>query len=312
MAGESLQQYKQKQQQVFWTNAGMPSNNFNRNHEATKKPYNRSGSNGYPSLIFSNIPNMNWQGKTYKTYDSILANNSIPKNSGKKDTLTTISNIFGVATSVAALAVTGKQVYDLFKSNKGDGTFSKKETKEIAKKTEDATDTAAALDACIETAKGLDENSSQSKIRTAVNNLTHVEEQAKRQRKEALCNVTSAERSLKLINDKKLDVENEKNGLLANKSSLSDQIKDSENADTSDMTDVQKSAHKAKISELKQQLKEVEKKIENSDKKLEQFDKDIAVQQEIIKNNNETAKNLATKAADAKSEITRLNNLVKP
>ena len=88
MAGESLQQYKQKQQQVFYTNACSPSNNFGRNHEATKTPYERSGSNGYPSLIFSNIPNMNWQGKTY---DSILANNSIPKNSGKKDTLTTIS-----------------------------------------------------------------------------------------------------------------------------------------------------------------------------------------------------------------------------
>lgn len=309
MAGESLQQYKQKQPQAF-LNAGSPSNNFNRNHEATKNPYNRSGLNGYQSCIFSNIPNMNWQSKTY---DSILANYSIPSGSSSgKNALDTLTTIFGVATGAAGLFVAGKQVYDLFKSNKNDGTFSKKDSKEISRNTEDASDTAAALDACIETAKGLDENSSQSKIRTAVNNLTHVEEQAKRQRKEALCNATSAERSLKLINGKKLDEQNVKNGLLVNKSSLSEQINDLENADTSNMTDAQKSAHKSKISKLKQQLKDVEKKIENSDKKLEQFDKEIAVQNEIIKNNKETAKNMETKSADAKAEITRLNGLVKP
>ena len=309
MAGDSLQQYKQKQPQVSYINSTVSAN---RNNNAYRTAYNRSHMPGFSASIFPNGSKLTWQGSSY---DPILANNSVfPTSSSSSGTnaLNTITNVFAVATGALGLAAAVGQTVNLFKSNKSDDGFTKKESKEIARNTENVEDTTEALDACIATAKNLDENSSQSKIRTAVDNLSMVESQATRQKQDAICNVTSAQRSLRLINDKKLEEENVRNGLLGNKSSLTEQIKEAENTDTSNMTEEQKSAHKAKISKLKQQLKEVENKIKDSDKKLEKFDKEIAVQNEIIKNNRETAKIMEAKATDAKNEITRLNSFVKP
>ena len=87
---------------------------------------------GFSASIFPNGSKLTWQGSSY---DPILANNSVfPTSSSSSGTnaLNTITNVFAVATGALGLAAAVGQTVNLFKSNKSDDGFTKKESKEIA------------------------------------------------------------------------------------------------------------------------------------------------------------------------------------
>lgn len=305
MAGESLQQYKQKQQQVFWTNAGMPSNNFSRNHDATTTPYERSGSNGYPSLIFSNIPNMNWQGKTY---DSILANNSVSRNSGS-DVMTTISTIFTAATGALGLAAAVGQTVSLFSSNKSDGGFSRKESKEIAKNTENADEISSALDSSISTAETVNEKTSAGTLDKVTKNLQNSIKQANGKITLAQGAANSAKITRDRLDGERTDISAERDALNVDISALSEQLKTLNKKDTKNMTAQELAAHKKEISDLEAQIKTKEKLVKDKDNQIEQLTSRIEVQDEIIKENNNVVKDLKAKVNLATKQMERINSI---
>lgn len=315
MAGESLQQYKQKQPQVSYINSTVSAN---RNNKAYRTAYNRSHMPGFSASIFPNGSKLTFQGSSY---DPILANNSVLPSTGSSsgtNVLNTLTNVFTVATGALGLAAVVGQTVNLFKSNKSDDKsddgFTKKESKEIARNTENVNDTVTAIDTCLDTAKGMDETSSQSDLQTMATNLQDLATIAGKQKAEAERNIESAKRSLEILNPQLTSINTKKGSLLSQKANKSKLLEDLKNGDTlnrpeqyKNLSDVQV---KNLISQLEKEIALLDKDIKKCDDEFDKIKCQISVKQKIIEDNTQTKKLMAAKESTARAEQKRIDGYV--
>ena len=186
MGNNSLQNYN-KNLSPF-TGAGTPANNFNRNHEATS--VNRPGG------LYMRYNNSNSIFGNYYSKDPITNFGDISY-SNKKSAGEIITTIFAGLTGALGLVGTVASIVSLFQQNKQtngvNNGFTRKESKEIKRNTENTTDINTAIDSTIETAQNLDENASVDTLMKASENLRNSITQATNQNVENNVITASAE-----------------------------------------------------------------------------------------------------------------------
>lgn len=303
MGNNSLQNYN-KNLSPF-TGAGTPANNFNRNHEATS--VNRPGG------LYMRYNNSNSIFGNYYSKDPITNFGDISY-SNKKSAGEIITTIFAGLTGALGLVGTVASIVSLFQQNKQtngvNNGFTRKESKEIRRNTENTTDINTAIDSTIETAQNLDENASVDTLMKASENLRNSITQATNQKNDAERNVSTATTTKKNLEKSQQQEQTVYDGLLNDKAAAEKELSTLEKADTSKMTPEQKAAHNKQISEIKQKISKIKKQIEKSDEKLQKLEKEIQVQQQIITNNTEVVNILESKILTANQSYEDLNKKI--
>ncbi len=303
MGNNSLQNYN-KNLSPF-TGAGTPANNFNRNHEATS--VNRPGG------LYMRYNNSNSIFGNYYSKDPITNFGDISY-SNKKSAGEIITTIFAGLTGALGLVGTVASIVSLFQQNKQtngvNNGFTRKESKEIRRNTENTTDINTAIDSTIETAQNLDENASVDTLMKASENLRNSITQATNQKNDAERNVSTATTTKKNLEKNQQQEQTVYDGLLNDKAAAEKELSTLEKADTSKMTPEQKAAHNKQISEIKQKISKIKKQIEKSGEKLQKLEKEIQVQQQIITNNTEVVNILESKILTANQSYEDLNKKI--
>ena len=296
MSGNSLNQYQKNT--LPFTNAGSPSNNFNRNHEATYKPYFRHANS--PSVF------MPWNSKDPITnFGYCYNNNNCSQNTGAN-----IANIFAAITGGLGILGTVGSIVSIFAGNKNTQEttgFTRKETKEINKNTEDTTLATDAIDTNIANAQNLGEDASFDTLTKTAENLRTSITNANNAKSAALRKASSADATKKLYEDKKKSTAGELGTAKNELFNLEGELKNLESTDTSNMTDEQKRAHYQKIADTKKDIQEKNQQIKNYEKQIEDYDKKIAVQEQIINENNAIAEALNEKISTASQLMEEIN-----
>lgn len=303
MGNNSLQNYN-KNLSPF-TGAGTPANNFNRNREATS--VNRPGG------LYMRYNNSNSIFGNYYSKDPITNFGDISY-SNKKSAGEIITTIFAGLTGALGLVGTVASIVSLFQQNKQtngvNNGFTRKESKEIRRNTENTTDINTAIDSTIETAQNLDENASVDTLMKASENLRNSITQATNQKNDAERNVSTATTTKKNLEKNQQQEQTVYDGLLNDKAAAEKELSTLEKADTSKMTPEQKAAHNKQISKIKQKISKIKKQIEKSGEKLQKLEKEIQVQQQIITNNTEVVNILESKILTANQSYEDLNKKI--
>lgn len=271
-----------------------------RNREAVSTPY--YGKHGSLSNVWTSSPSIDWN--KYNTTDRIIDFNS--SGSGSDKAAKAMMGL-GIVGSIFTLGATAASVIGTIKQNKENNTenagFSRKERKEINRNTQDTEKINEALDSSIETANSIDENASESTVRKAAENLMENITTAQKQKNQAINDAETASKNIKTLNTNLTEKKAEKDGYTASIADLTLQLQELEKIDQSQLTETQKDT----IKKLKKEIKELEKKVEECEKSIKDYEEKIAVQTEIMNQNNATANALDAKIKQANPLVEKLN-----
>ena len=169
-----------------------------------------------------------------------------------------------------------------------------------------------ALNSCVSTANGVDENTSSETLTNINNNLINAIETAEAQKSEALRNAETAKATKKTKIQALRSEQAIKDGLLNEKANLKNKIGDlKKQLDNPEISDAQKDAIKKQIDVLDKQLKETEDKIKESQNKIDDIQAEIDVQDEIIKRNTQTANTFEARIKAARQAAKKVDNMIK-
>lgn len=311
MSGNSLQNYKDS---VICsnTNKGWPLVNQSTDYTGNS---NRIYSTNVGTILNGqNTPTINWNSPTVP--DRILATNGLYSSSTSSSTSSGMNGwaIFGlIMGGLGALGSIALPLISLFKSKNDNGQnagFSKAENKEIARNTANSEDSMTALNSNINTANSVDENTSAETLADINKNLTAAINRAEAEKSKALRNKSEAEANKNTKTSELRSEQTVMDGLLNQKADISSKIDKLEKQDTSNMTDDQKAELKQKIADLKQQLKDIEDDIDESQRKIDDIQAEIAVQDEIINRNTQTANTIESRLKSARTAAAKVNNMI--
>ncbi len=297
------------------TNKGWPL--IPQNQDFTGHPNKQYTINVGTVLNGQNTPQINWNSPLVP--DSILSSNGLIGTTTSSSSTDSGMNGWTIAgLAISALGVAGSiaaPIISLIKSKKDGNTqgseFSKAERKEITRNTTDSNDSMTALNSCINTANGVDKNTSSGTLVNINNNLTQAIKNAENQKNEALRNAETA-KATKRTKVTALQTEQAvMDGLLNQKTEIGANIdKQQKILDDPNASDEDKNNAKELLEEYKNSLKEVEKQIKESDKKIKQLESDIALQDEIIEQNTNTANTIETRLNAAREAASKVNNMI--
>lgn len=297
------------------TNKGWPL--IPQNQDFTGHPNKQYTINVGTVLNGQNTPQINWNSPLVP--DSILSSNGLIGTTTSSSSTDSGMNGWTIAgLAISALGVAGSiaaPIISLIKSKKDGNTqgseFSKAERKEITRNTTDSNDSMTALNSCINTANGVDENTSSETLVNINNNLTDAITNAENQKSEALRNAKTA-KATKGTKVTALQTEQAvMDGLLNQKTEIGANIDEQQKIlDDPNASDEAKNNAKKLLEEYKNSLKEVEKQIKESDKKIKQLESDIALQDEIIEQNTNTANTIETRLKAARAAASKVNNMI--
>ena len=298
--GSSLEKYKDNTPTInVKAHIDNTSIERTRNREAVSTPY--YGKHGSLSNVWTSSPSIDWN--KYSTNDRITDFN----NSGSDKAAKALKGL-AIVGSIFTLGATAASVIGTIKQNKENNTenagFSRKERKEINRNTQDTEKINEALDSSIETANSIDENASESTVRKAAENLMENITTAQKQKNQAINDAETASKNIKTLNTNLTEKKAEKDGYTASIADLTLQLQELEKIDQSQLTETQKDT----IKKLKKDIKELEKKVEECEKSIKDYEEKIAVQTEIMNQNNATAKALDAKIKQANPLVEKLNN----
>ena len=297
------------------TNKGWPL--IPQNQDFTGHPNKQYTINVGTVLNGQNTPQINWNSPLVP--DSILSSNGLIGTTTSSSSTDSGMNGWTIAgLAISALGVAGSiaaPIISLIKSKKDGNTqgseFSKAERKEIARNTTDSNDSMTALNSCINTANGVDKNTSSGTLLNINNNLTQAITNAENQKNEALRNAETA-KATKRTKVTALQTEQAvMDGLLNQKTEIGANIDEQQKIlDNPNASDEDKNNAKELLEEYKNSLKEVEKQIKESDKKIKQLESDIALQDEIIEQNTNTANTIETRLNAAREAASKVNHMI--
>ncbi len=299
------------------TNKGWPL--VNQSIDNTGNPNRIYSTNVGTILNGQNAQKMDWNIPDYqKKKDRILTTNGIygsySSSSSSSDSgngwaiagwvVSGISTLFGLALPLASFFTSKKD-------NANNAGFSKAERKEISQNTTNSNDSMTALNSCINTANGVDENTSSETLTNINNNLINAIETAEAQKSEALRNAETAKATKNTKIQALRSEQAIKDGLLNEKANLINKIGDlKKQLDNPEISDAQKDAIKKQIDVLDKQLKETEDKIKESQNKIDDIQAEIDVQDEIINRNTQTANTFEARIKAARQAAAKVNNII--
>ena len=312
MSGNSLQNYKDS---VICsnTNKGWPLVNQSTDYTGNS---NRIYSTNVGTILNGqNTPTINWNSPTVP--DRILATNGLYSLSTSSSTSSGMNGwaIFGlIMGGLGALGSIALPLISLFKSKNDNGQntgFSKAENKEIARNTANSEDSMTALNSNINTANSVDENTSAETLADINKNLTSAISRAEDEKNEALRGIREAQANK---NTKTSELRSEQtimDGLLNEKAKITNDIdKLKKQLDNPEISDEQKDAIKKQIDALEKQLKDKEDEIDKSQRKIDDIQAEIAVQDEIINRNTQTANTIEARLKSARTAAAKVDNMI--
>lgn len=294
------------------TNKGWPQ--VDQSTDNTGNPNRIYSTNVGTVLNGQNTPTINWNSPTVP--DRILYSNGLWNSSSSSSKsgngLAILGTVIGALGAIGGVAL---PIFSLVAAKKENDAqlagFSRSERKEISKGTTNSEDTMTALNSCVSTANGVDENTSSETLIKVNNNLTKSIDTAEAQKSEALRNAETAKATK---NTKTQALQSEQavmDGLLNEKANLTNKIGDlKKQLDNPELSDEKKSEIKKEIAELNKDLKEIEDKIEDSQKKIDNIQAEIDVQDEIISQNTQTANTIETRLETAREAVAKVNNMI--
>lgn len=297
------------------TNKGWPL--VNQSTDNTGNPNRIYSTNVGTILNGQNTPTINWNSPTVP--DRILTTNGIysPVSVSSSDSGKNGLAIFGmVLGGLGALGSIALPLISLFASknsnNAQNAGFSRAERKEISRGTTNSEDSMTALNSCVSTANGVDENTSSETLTNINNNLINAIETAEAQKSEALRNAETAKATKNTKIQALRSEQAIKDGLLNEKANLKNKIGDlKKQLDNPEISDAQKDAIKKQIDVLDKQLKETEDKIKESQNKIDDIQAEIDVQDEIINRNTQTANTFEARIKAARQAAKNVDNMIK-
>ena len=273
----SLNQYKNT-----LLTSGQPANNFNRPNLDYRNGGRLESTNW--NTIKTTTPSVQWN--KYYTKDPILNFGSTSSSLDGGGFLETMSNIASGITFVGGAAMTAMGIFSAVKAIKGsnnasEGTFSRKENKEINKNSVDASSEMNSLDYAITYAEGLGDTDNIDDIETATKLLNSAKKEASIKKAEAAGAIDKANSKKEIAERGKREAASIMSTLAENKANYVSELNNTDPEPTPE-----------RKAELEKLIEKAEEDIQKQKALIAEYDKQIEVQNRVIMQNNETIKQL--------------------